>query len=111
MATTVTKDEAMELLMAYRRWLIERGREIATEMCLRSGTVTSRDVRAAMNEEVAEAQASSGKSIKEHWLGAVFNTPAFEWTGEYRHPGGGGYLPGTHEGQRVKVWRLRREPA
>jgi hypothetical protein len=89
--------EAMDVLVKHRRELIERGRAVAVEIARRGGTVHSRQVRAAMADQL-------NPDDGETWLGAVFNCRLFRWTGEFHSYGDDGR--NCHDGHVVKIWRL-----
>jgi hypothetical protein len=96
--TTHSTNEAMALLKTYRAFLIKRGQWEGAQLAAKDGTVTSRDVRAAMEK----AGLLTG-DISDYWLGAVFHNGPFAWTGGYQ-----AYSDPSrniHE-RTVKVWKL-----
>jgi len=96
---TRSTGDAMKLLERRRAEKISRARELAADIARRCGSVHSRAVRIAM---AADGQLSDNEP--EFWLGAVFRTSEFEWTGEYFTYSDG--ARNIHE-RMVKVWRLK----
>lgn len=93
--------EAMKLLKETRGHLIAAGRSVAMRLATSHGTVNSREV----HDEMAKLGLLED-GVVDHWLGAVFRTPDFVWTGEMHMPQHA--LSGnTHAWKHVKVWRLR----
>lgn len=97
--TTRSTDEAMRLLHRRRRLLIQWAQYLAAKHAKRAGTVHSRDVRTMM-----AAHGWLSPDAGEHWLGAVFRSSIWEWTGRYHAYSDHGR--NIHE-RTVKVWRLR----
>jgi hypothetical protein len=97
-SVTRSKDEAIDLLIRYRRILIAYARHIAIQIARSKGTVHSRLVRAALAEKgLVRPQ------LGDCWLGAVFNGGPFVWTGalhEYEDR-----ERNIHK-KTVRVWRL-----
>jgi hypothetical protein len=91
--------ESIDLLKRTRADLMERARQVAREICEKHEVVTSREVFAAMKEEIEEA------GVKGHFIAAVFTGKTFEWTGEWfdAYDYDGEVSHGPH---RVKVWKL-----
>lgn len=90
--------EAMKRLSTKSPYLISRGRSIAEAQAHRDGSTHSRKVRAEMKEKGLIAEEQS-----EFWIGAIFRSAEFEWTGEYYH-----YSDSSrniHE-RTVKIWKL-----
>lgn len=97
--TTHSTIEAMTLLRETRAQQIREARIIARDLIRRGGTTHSRAVRAVM----AEGDLLTPEQ-PEFWLGAVFHSPEFEWTGDWFC-----YTDSArnvHE-RTVKVWKLR----
>ena len=90
--------EAMSLLRATRAERIEHARAWARVLIRRHGRTTSRAVRSEMQREGSLDPAES-----DYWLGAVFRTGEFAWTGEYESYGDA--ARNIHE-RTIKVWRL-----
>lgn len=89
----------MGLLREKRAELIRRGRAAAVWIAQQQGYVTSRDVRAALEQYGF----LTDPTIADYWLGAVFNGGPLEWRGEWFK-----YTDqrrNIHE-RTVKVWRL-----
>lgn len=101
---TQSKEEALDLLRKYRRELITKGRAIARRICAEEGTVHSRRVFAEMESEIN----SKGVDVGNYWLGAIFGSTEFQWTGEwYNVPQ---HTPtNNHGGNGVRIWMLRDE--
>lgn len=97
--TTRTTEEAMAVLKQYRAFLIQRGQWEAARIAKATGTVTTRDVRAAI-----DAAGLLDPECGDYWLGAVFNRcPLFCWTGQYvSHSDAARNI---HE-RTIKVWKL-----
>lgn len=97
--TTATKEEALSLLRHTRRDLIERARDIGRRIARSEGTVHARRIYAEMQDEI------KAFGVNAYFLGAVFSTGDFEWTGEwYQVQKDDGKC---HGGAGIKVWRLR----
>lgn len=97
--TTNTTEEAMELLRQYRGQYIDAARSVADQLIKRNGTTDTKQVRIAMADNGALLN-----DVKDHWLGAVFRGPRYQWTGEWTESYVG---PFTHAPRPVKVWRHR----
>jgi hypothetical protein len=95
---TRSTGEAMDVLGTHRRPLIDYGRYVATEICKARGSVTSRDVRRAM-----AAMGMLASDASEFWLGSMFRSGSFEWTGALHTYSDNDR--NIHE-RTVKVWRL-----
>lgn len=96
---TNSTGQAQRVLEAYRSKLIARGREVAIEIAKKRGTVHSRQVRQRLDKEGLLVNPLVG----EFWLGMVFRSNDFKWTGDYYH-----YSDSSrniHE-RTVKVWEL-----
>lgn len=99
---TRSTEEAMQVLATTRAFLINKGREVAEELIQRNGSTHSRAVRAALvNRGILTPDIEA--TMKEFWLGAVFNSKRFTWTGEWFNYSDS--ARNVHE-RTVKVWRL-----
>ena len=94
---TRSTGDAMKLLERRRATLIKTARRRAAIIAKQHGTVHSRQVREAMRDELDRDDA-------EHWLGAVFRTSEFEWTGDWHTYSDA--ARNIHE-RMVKIWRLK----
>lgn len=96
---TQSTEEAMDLLRTYRRGLIAQGRRLARFLIQTEGTTHSRRIYDEMKDcaDVSE--------VKWHWLGAVFASGEFEWTGKYHYVENKD--TNIHGGRSCKIWRLR----
>jgi hypothetical protein len=97
-SVTRSTEEAMALHRSVSADLLAKGREIATEIATREGTVHSRKVLAAMG-----ARGLVDPEKGQTWIGAVFRG-GFVWTGEWYTYSD--QERNIHE-RMVKVWRLR----
>jgi hypothetical protein len=98
-AKTRSTGQATQVLKTYRLKLIARGREIAKAIAKRRGKVHSRQVRQQMEKEGLLVNPLIG----DFWLGIVFRSDDFKWTGEYfRYSDSARNI---HE-RTVKVWTL-----
>lgn len=93
---TQTTEEAMTVLKATRMRHIRKAREIAIELIEEDGETHSRAVRDVM---IARGELDTG--IKDYWLGAVFRTKDFAWTGRYFLPP----EPPPRKGKNIHAWR------
>lgn len=89
---TETTEEAMALLKAMRAEHIENARKVADELIARYGKTNTKVVF-----DVMDGRGLIDRSIREHWLAAVFRTGKYKWTGELT-------LGRGHEGRGAKVW-------
>jgi hypothetical protein len=79
---TSSTDEAMAVLKAKRKRLIDGGRIVGAELIEENGTVHSREVLAEMDRQGLLA---GTEGIKDFWLGAVFHGK--EWNEDYEPTG------------------------
>lgn len=96
---TKSTSQAAQLLARTRGTLIAKARQIAIDLAKANGTVHSRAVRAEM-ERLGHLR---NPAIGDFWLGKVFQSPEFAWTGHYFH-----YRDSSrniHQ-RSVKVWKL-----
>src|SRR6266508_1053015 len=97
-SVTRSREEAIDLLIRYRRILIAYARHVAIQIARSTGTVHSRLVRATLAEkELVRPE------LGDCWLGAVFNGGPFVWVGtlhEYEDR-----ERNIHK-KTVKIWRL-----
>ena len=88
------RDHALSLLEQHRADLIQRGRQIALELCRRNGSVTSPEVldqlRAEMPDKVDE--------VDPRFMGPVFSGDGWERSG---------YVPQGSHARPVSVWKLK----
>lgn len=90
----------MDVLNTYRAFLIASGRWHALRIAYAHGTVVCRQVRKAMADA---GLLDRYEHIGDYWLGAVFHSPLFEWTGEwFKYTDAARNI---HE-RTVKIWRL-----
>jgi hypothetical protein len=97
---TKTTSQAAKLLNRHRGNLITKARAIAIDLAKANGTVHSREVRAEMDKQGH----LTNPALADHWLGVVFRSSVFVWTGQYFS-----YRDDSrnvHE-RTVKVWKLR----
>jgi histone H3/H4 len=95
-------DAAMALLEYTRQKQLKIARDIAWQLTEHGKTVTSRDVVAVM-----VTQGLYEKDIPAVWLGALFKTPEWEWTGKYAQYAVPRTAKRTHAWRTVMVWRRR----
>lgn len=96
--STHSTDEAMSILKATRRRLINLAREVARSLIAQTGFTTTEAVRQQMILD-----GTYDDSVKGYWLGAVFNRAGFIWTGRYQSYTDD--VRNIHE-RTVKVWTL-----
>ncbi len=102
--TTQSTEEAMALLKRARTAQIDQARILARELITRDGTTHTRIVR-----DTLMARGLFDTTVPEYWLGAIFRSRDFVFTGEfYDAPSKeGDASKNTHARNIVKVWRLR----
>jgi hypothetical protein len=103
---TTTTAEAMALLKAQRKALIDMAREEAKVLAQANGGI----VHTRMIHEAMLAKGLlDNPDIKDYWLGAVFNgNPDFEDTGKtILPPKPKGRSTNIHAWRPVKLWRLK----
>jgi hypothetical protein len=89
------RDQGMNLAAMNRQQALQFARRAAAQLARVNGTVTSDDVRRAI-------QLGKGRSNGQNWIGSIFKTPEFVWTGQVVQSA----LPGNHA-RLIRVWRLR----
>jgi hypothetical protein len=92
-----TAGQALEFLRKYRADKIANARFVAAKMAVLNGVVTVADLR----EAIPGLKATGGSQV---WLGAVFASPEFEWTGRWVMAGSA--ARNIHP-KPIKVWRMR----
>jgi hypothetical protein len=86
------RDDALTGFEYTRTPLLQRARWFAWTHAVRHGTVTADDVHRYVTTPAGQS---------ENWRGGVFNSPWFEWTGEYVHSA----RPEAHANL-IRVYRL-----
>jgi len=89
--------EAMDLLHEHKEQYIALARDIADELIAKNGSTSTREVYSVMvARNVAPPQGEAT-----HWLGAVFRTGRYRWTGRWDES----YVSSsTHASRPVKIW-------
>lgn len=93
----LTAGQAIDLLKERRAGKIAEARRIALELARINDTVTVEDVREAMPQ-------LDGDFAKQVWMGAVFASHEFEWTGAWHMTG---HAARNNHPKPVKVWKRR----
>jgi len=98
--TTQTAEEAIALLKRTRDGEIKQARDIADELISVNKSTTVSEVHAEMAR-----RGLIDPAIPNFWLGAVFRTPKYQFTGEFKSgiPGYGN----NHTPHAVKGWKWK----
>jgi hypothetical protein len=80
-AKTPTTEDAMALLEEYRAGQLADARDVACELIEHFGHTSARQV-----QEVMAARDLIDASLGNFWVGAIFRTPQFAWTGQWEFP-------------------------
>jgi len=98
---TQTTAEAMAILKATRRELIDQARVIADELINRDGETDIRQVRDTMAD-----RGLLPEDVRDFWLGVVFNCRRYEWTGQFiAQPTHTRFSKNKHSPDPIRVWR------
>lgn len=89
-------EEAIALLNRTRPDYIRMGRRVADELILLFGETNTNQVRDTM-----QARGLIDDDVPLYWLGAVFRSPKYRFTGKYFV---GNPSAATHSAHPVKVW-------